>query len=125
MRTLAIVVMKDLFDGQSEEPGGPEGQRQTWIEFARLDGVDGLPGDIEGVGQLGLGPIALGAQHLKSIFHRYRRVPYIIDTRNVSPITMTRYAMSALKGITWYVSITDDGMPTMRPTPTVVARAFR
>ena len=37
--------------------GGPEGERQ-----ARLDGVDGLPGQIEGVGQLGLRPVALGAQ---------------------------------------------------------------
>jgi hypothetical protein len=46
--------MKNLFDVQSEEPGGPEGERQARIELARLDGVDGLPGDVEGVGQLGL-----------------------------------------------------------------------
>ncbi len=53
---------ENLFDAQSEEPGGPEGARQARIELARLDGVDGLPGHIKGVGQLGLRPVALGAQ---------------------------------------------------------------
>ena len=54
--------MKNLFDSHSEEPGCPESQRQTRIELAGLDGVDGLPGHIEGVGQLGLRPVALGGK---------------------------------------------------------------
>src|SRR5258708_35083943 len=54
--------MKNLFDAQSEEPSGPEGERQARIELARLDGVDGVPGHIKGVGQLGLRPVTLGAQ---------------------------------------------------------------
>jgi hypothetical protein len=46
--------MKNFFDAHSEEPGGPEGQRQTRIEFACLDGVDRLTGYFEGAGQIGL-----------------------------------------------------------------------
>ena len=46
--------MKNFFDAQSEDPSGPEAERQARIEPARLDGVDGLPGRIEGAGQLGL-----------------------------------------------------------------------
>jgi hypothetical protein len=42
-QTTAILVMKNLFDAQSEEPGGAEGERQARIELARLDGVDSLP----------------------------------------------------------------------------------
>jgi len=48
-----ILVMKNLFDAQSEGPTGPEGERQDWIELAHLDGVDGLPGHIDGAGQTG------------------------------------------------------------------------
>jgi hypothetical protein len=61
-KTPAILVMKDLFDAQSAERSDPEGERQAWIEFARLDGVDGLAKHIKGVGQLGLRPVTLGAQ---------------------------------------------------------------
>jgi hypothetical protein len=43
-KTTAILVMKNLFDAQSEEAGGPKRERQARIELARLDGVDGLPG---------------------------------------------------------------------------------
>src|SRR4051794_23458790 len=63
-------VIENLFNAHSEEPGGPEGEWQAGIELARLDGVDGLPGHIERVRQLGLRPIALGAQHLESVLHR-------------------------------------------------------
>jgi len=60
-KTRAILVMKNLFYAHSEKTGCPESQRQARIELAGLDGVDGLPGHIEGTGQLGLRPIALGA----------------------------------------------------------------
>ena len=60
-KTPAILVMKNLFDTQSEETGGPEGERQAGIELSGLDGVDSLPGHIQGDGQLGLRPVALGA----------------------------------------------------------------
>ena len=96
-----ILVMKNLFDTQAEEPGSPKGERQAWIELARLDSIDGLPGNIQGIGQLGLRPVALGAQHLESVFHRYRRVPYRFDTANVTLMRISRYAMSAWNGITW------------------------
>src|SRR5260370_31539441 len=45
-KTPAILVMKNLFDVQSEETGGPKGERQARVELAGLDGVDSLPGDI-------------------------------------------------------------------------------
>ena len=66
----SALLARQRHDAQSEEPGGPEGERQAWVELACLDGVDGLPGHIEGVGQLGLRPVALCAQHLEPIFHR-------------------------------------------------------
>src|SRR5438046_10412047 len=91
----ALFVMKNPFNGHSEEPGGPKGERQARVELARLDGVDSLPGHIKGVGQLGLRPVALGAQHLEPVLHRYRRVPYRLDTANVSVMRISRYAMSA------------------------------
>lgn len=116
--------MKNLFDAETEEPGSPEGERQARIELACLDGVDGLPGHIEGVGQLRLRPVALGAQHLKPILHRYRRVPYRLDTANVRIMRSTRCEMSALKGIMWYAFITEYGMPATTATPTVIAREF-
>lgn len=102
-----ILVMKNLFDAHTEEPGGPEGEREAGIELACLDGVDGLPGYIEGVGQLGLSPVALGAQHLKPILHRWRTEPYTTDTANIRLMKITRCEISAGKGITWYLSITE------------------
>lgn len=93
-------VMKDFFYGQSEKPGGPEGQRKARIELACFNRVDGLTGYIQGVGQLGLRPVALSAQHLEPILHRYRQVPYRLDTTKVSPMIITRCEMSAWKGIT-------------------------
>src|ERR1700679_1202486 len=110
-KTTAILVMKNLFDAQSEEPSGPEGERQARIELARLDGVNGLPGHIQGVGQLGLRPVALGAQHLEPILYPYRHVPYRLDTKNVRLMRITRCPMSALNGITWYAFITEKGVP--------------
>lgn len=41
---------ENLFDAQSEKPGGPEGERQARIKLACLDSVDGLPEHIERVG---------------------------------------------------------------------------
>ena len=72
--------MKNLFDAHPEESCGAKGKRQARIELARLNGINGLSGDVEGVGQLGLRPIALGAQNLEPILHRYRRVPYKLQT---------------------------------------------
>ncbi len=96
-----VFVIKNLFDAQTEEPGRPEGEPQARIELACFDGVDSLPGHIEGVGQLGLRPIALGAQHLESALHRYRHVLYRLDAANVRIMRISKYAMSAWKGITW------------------------
>jgi hypothetical protein len=62
-KAAAILVMRNFFDAQAEETGAPEGEQQARIELAGLDGVDRLPGYIPGVGQLGLRPVAPGAQH--------------------------------------------------------------
>jgi len=62
--------MKNLFDAHPEEPGGPKRERQAWIELARLNGINGLAGDVERIGQLRLCPIALGPKHLESILQR-------------------------------------------------------
>src|ERR1700722_13149960 len=124
-KIIAILIMKNLFNAQSEEAGGAESQRQARIELARLDGVDGLPGHIQRAGQLGLRPVALGAQYLQPILHRYRQLPYTTDTIYVRLMRITRSGISALKGIRWNLSSTEIGTQAITATPTVMARALR
>lgn len=83
-------IIKDLFDFQTKEPSGPESELQAWIKFAGLNGVDRLPGYVEGIGQLGLRPVAFGAQHFQSILHEYCRVPYRSDPEYVRVMSTTR-----------------------------------
>jgi uncharacterized protein (DUF885 family) len=60
---------ENLLDWPLEESRDAEGQRQAGIELAGLDGVDRLARDLELRRQRGLGPVALGAQHLETILH--------------------------------------------------------
>jgi hypothetical protein len=64
------VALKNLFDAQSEEPGGAEGQGQTRIEFTGLGGVDRLAGHLERIGQVGLCSTAFRAQQLQEVLHQ-------------------------------------------------------
>src|SRR5579859_3920629 len=60
---------EDSFDGRVEEAGQAEGQRQAWVESAGFDGVDALTRDFEFFGQVGLAPVALGAEDAKTVLH--------------------------------------------------------
>ena len=49
---------EDFLDGQAEGGGDGERQGQAGIVPLGFDGVDGLPGDLAPVGQVGLAPPA-------------------------------------------------------------------
>ena len=52
---------KDVLDFLGEEVGQVECQREAWVVFSCLNGVDGLAGDAEFGSQAGLGPVVLRA----------------------------------------------------------------
>src|SRR6185437_1569803 len=93
----AILILTNLFDAHSEKPGGAEGQWQTRIELACLDGVDRLTGHFEGIGQFGLCPVAFRAQHPETVLHRYRRRPFRRDARNVTVMRINTSETSAFR----------------------------
>src|SRR5262245_51541950 len=64
------LIYKNLFDGQVKKPGDLERQRQARIVFAGLDRVHALARDAEPLGQIGLAPIALGAQDFEPVVQR-------------------------------------------------------
>jgi hypothetical protein len=64
-------VGKDGFDGTVEESSEFEGEWKTGVELAGLDGVDGLTGDFETLGEVGLTPILFSAEDTEAVFHRY------------------------------------------------------
>jgi hypothetical protein len=68
-----LFVGKDGFDGAVEEASKFEGERETGIKLAGLDGVDGLAGDFEFLGEVGLAPVVFGAEDTESVFHLYLR----------------------------------------------------
>ena len=49
-------IIEDFLDAAPEQAGDGEGQRQGRVILPGFDGVDGLAGDVEPVGQLGLAP---------------------------------------------------------------------
>jgi hypothetical protein len=57
-----LLVREDGFDGAVEEASKFESERETGIELAGFNGVDGLPGDFETLGEVGLAPVAFGAE---------------------------------------------------------------
>lgn len=58
VRRFRPVRTEDFLDGQAEDVGDGERQRQAGIVPLGFDGVDGLPGDVAPVGQVGLAPPA-------------------------------------------------------------------
>src|SRR2546427_11371582 len=62
-------VDEDGFDGGVEKAGEFEGQRETGVVLAGLDCVDGLAGDLEFLGEVGLGPVAFSAEDAEAIVH--------------------------------------------------------
>ena len=66
-----LFVGEDGFDGAVEEASEFEGQWETGIELAGLDGVDGLAGNLEALSEVGLGPVAFGAEDAEAVFHWY------------------------------------------------------
>ena len=66
-----LFVSEDGFDGAVEEASEFEGQWEAGVEFAGLDGVDGLAGDLETLGEVGLGPVVFGTEDTESVLHWY------------------------------------------------------
>jgi hypothetical protein len=66
-----LFIREDGFDGAVEEPSEFEGEREAGIELAGFDGVDGLARDFEAFGEVGLAPVAFGAEDAEAVFHRY------------------------------------------------------
>jgi hypothetical protein len=60
---------EDGFDGAVEEASEFEGEWETGIELAGLDGIDGLTRDFEAFGKIGLGPVAFGTEDAEAILH--------------------------------------------------------
>lgn len=58
---LASLILEDSLDRQAEEASDLEGERETRVVLASLDGVDALAGNIETLGELRLAPAAFGA----------------------------------------------------------------
>src|SRR4029453_15630946 len=53
-------VLEHLLEGDGEHPGDLEGDLQRRRVLALLDGVEGLAGDADAVGQLALGHLVAG-----------------------------------------------------------------
>lgn len=68
-----LFVGEDGFNGGIEETGEFEGEGKGWVIFAGFDGVDGLPRDFETLCEIGLAPIALGAEDTETVLHLYLR----------------------------------------------------
>lgn len=54
MRSGTEWVEEDLFDGLPKKTSEFESQWQAWVVLARLERVDGLPTDLEPLGEIGL-----------------------------------------------------------------------
>ena len=65
-----MFVGEDGFDCGVEDTSEFEGERETGIELAGFDGVDGLAGDLEALGEVGLGPVAFGTEDTQAVIHR-------------------------------------------------------
>jgi hypothetical protein len=64
-----LLIREDGFDGAVEEASEFEGEWQTGIELAGLDGVDGLARDLESFGEVCLAPVTFGAEDTEAVFH--------------------------------------------------------
>ena len=77
----ASIVLENLLNPQPEQARSFEGERQAGVEFPLLDRIDRLPGNLQLLGQLRLGPVALGTQYLQAILHWYFLRPRSTPTR--------------------------------------------
>src|SRR5204863_9176774 len=68
-----LLGLEDAFDGTPKQTPEGERQRQTRIVLAGLDGVDGLPGYLEPLGEIGLRPMTLSAEESESVLHSANR----------------------------------------------------
>ena len=93
-----VIGEEDLLDGQAEDARDGEGQGQGGVIAAGFQSVDRLAGDPQLLGEPGLSPAALGAQHLEIVPHRYRQVDHSIPTpknRAHAPPTQMRLTRGA------------------------------
>ena len=86
-----IIEEEDLLDGQTEDTRDGEGQGQGGVVAPGLQGVDRLAGDTQLLGEPGLSPTALGAQHLEIVPHRYRQAVHNVPTMKNTAHTITTH----------------------------------
>ena len=86
-----IIEEEDLLDGQAEDASDGEGQGQGGVVTPGLQGVDRLAGDTQLLGEPGLSPAALGAQHLEIVPHRYRQAVHNVPTMKNTAHTITTH----------------------------------
>lgn len=60
---------KDLLNRFIEEVRDPEGERQTRVILSCFDRIDGLSGDFQVLGQIGLRPASFRAEGFEMIVH--------------------------------------------------------
>lgn len=63
------VVFENFFNGFLKEPSDFEGEWQAGIKLAGFDGIDGLSGDGELLGEVGLGPVLHDSENFDTVFH--------------------------------------------------------
>src|SRR3954463_16761604 len=78
--------IEDLLDRAPEESRDAKSEGQAGVVLSFLDGVDRLARDLQSLGQVGLRPVAFGAQHLQPVLHEYLRQPTTMPTVWVTSI---------------------------------------
>ena len=79
-RTALGLVGEDGLDSGVEEAGEFEGEGKAGVVFSGLDGVDGLAGDLEFLGEVGLGPVSFGAEDAEAVVHLYLALRNGVET---------------------------------------------
>jgi|ERR1700683_1653466 len=90
MKDLNLISIRgeDVFDFELKLPGDFEGERQTGIVAAGLDGIDGLAGNFEPSGQIGLAPTPLRTKFPEDVLHRPTMPRTIVMTAQADIITI-------------------------------------
>ena len=86
-----VIGEEDLLDGQAEDASNGEGQGQGGVIAPGFLSVDRLAGDPQLLGEPGLSPAALGAQHLEIVPHRYRQAVHKVPMTKNTPHTITTH----------------------------------
>src|SRR6266849_3072884 len=88
--------LKDVLHRPAEELGDFKGQGEAGVVLFGFDGVDGLAGDAEFLGEVGLGPVEQGAQIAHAVFHSYlhlampRPRPHSMISKGATQLTSKR-----------------------------------